>query len=50
MDEYGKNTVESVIRSEAARCREQDSLFSEESFMLSIRIRNEDGGKALAEA
>ncbi len=49
LDEYGKNTVESVIRSEAVRCREQDSLFPEEDFMLSIRIRNENGDEAASE-
>lgn len=50
LDEYGKNTVESVIRSEAARCREQGSLFPEEDYMLSVRIRKEDGDKPASEA
>ncbi len=42
LDEYGKNAVESVIRTEASRCREQGSQFPEENFMLSIRIRCDD--------
>ena len=40
LDVYGKNTVESVIQSEATRCREQGSQFPEDDFMLSIRIRD----------
>ncbi len=43
LDAYGKDTVENVIRSESVRCREQGSLFPEENFMLSVRIKKEDG-------
>lgn len=50
LDAYGKDAVENVIRSETVRCREQDSLFPEEGFMLSIRIRKEDGDEAAPEA
>lgn len=49
LDEYGKDAVEAVIRSEAARCREQESQFPEENFMLSIRIKKEDGDKESSE-
>jgi len=42
LDAYGKDAVENVIRSETVRCQEQGSLFPEENFMLSIRIKKED--------
>lgn len=41
LDEYGKHAVESVIKAEAARCREHDSLFPEENFKVTLRIKNE---------
>ncbi len=40
LDEFGKHAVESVIKAEVSRCREHESLFPEENFMLSLRIRN----------
>lgn len=39
LDEYGKNSVESLIRSEIIRCKEQDSIFPESSFMLTVRLK-----------
>ncbi len=42
LDEYGKHAVESVIKAEAARCREHDSLFPEENFKVTLRIKNTD--------
>ena len=41
LDEYGKHAVESVIKAEVARCREHDSLFPEENFKVTLRIKNE---------
>ena len=40
LDEFGKHAVDSVIKAEVSRCREHESLFSEENFMLSLKIRN----------
>ena len=40
LDEYGKHAVESVIKAEAARCREHDSFFPEENFKVTLRIKN----------
>ncbi len=42
LDEYGKHAVESIIKAEAARCREHDSLFPEENFKVTLRIKNTD--------
>lgn len=42
LDEYGKHAVESVIKAEVARCREHDSLFPEENFKVTLRIKNTD--------
>lgn len=42
LDEYGKHAVESVIKAEAARCREHHSLFPEENFKVTLRIKNTD--------
>lgn len=39
LDDYGKNAVESLIRAETQRCLEQESLFPERNFSISIRIR-----------
>jgi len=39
LDEFGKRAVEGLIEAEIARCREQDSLFPEEGFSLSVKIR-----------
>lgn len=39
LDEYGKHAVESVIKAEAARCREHDSLFPEDNFKVTLRIK-----------
>ena len=41
LDEYGKEAVEGLIRSELRRCREQESLFPESNFSLMLRIRAE---------
>lgn len=40
LDEYGKHAVERVIKAEAARCREDDLLFTEENFKVTLRIKN----------
>lgn len=40
LDDFGKHAVESVIKAEVSRCREQGSLLPKENFMLSLRIRN----------
>ena len=45
LDEYGKNAVESIIRSEVLRCKEQGSLFPESDFSLSLRIRGKGEGE-----
>jgi DNA-binding XRE family transcriptional regulator len=39
LDEYGKNTAEGVICTEANRCREQKSLFPKNDFLLQIKTR-----------
>ncbi len=39
LDEYGKHAVESVIKAEVARCREHDSLFPEDNFKVTLRIK-----------
>ncbi len=44
LDEYGKEAVESLIRAEMVRCREQDTLFAKSDFSVSIRLKKE--GKA----
>jgi transcriptional regulator with XRE-family HTH domain len=41
LDEYGKGAVESLIRAEMARCREQETLFPEGNFSVSIRLKKE---------
>lgn len=46
LDSYGKDAVESVIRAEYARCREQDQLSPSSDFQLSVRIRTEKPQKA----
>ena len=46
LDEYGKHAVESVIKAEAARCREHDSLFPEENFKVTLRIKNTQGNSS----
>ncbi len=46
LDEYGKHAVESVVKAEAARCREHDSLFPEENFQITLRIKNTDSCSA----
>ena len=40
LDEYGKHAVESVIKAEAARYREHGSLFPEDNFKVTLRIKN----------
>ena len=40
LDEYGKLAVESVIKAEILRCREVGSLFPEENFEVTVRIKN----------
>ncbi|MCL2212391.1 MAG: helix-turn-helix domain-containing protein [Oscillospiraceae bacterium] len=39
LDEYGKNAVESVIRAETRRCKEQETLFPKSNFSLELRTR-----------
>ena len=41
LDEYGKAAVESLIRAEMIRCREQDTLLSESGFAVSIRLKKD---------
>ena len=41
LDEYGKAAVESLIRAEMIRCREQDTLFAESGFAVSIRLKKD---------
>ena len=38
LDEYGKQAVEAIIRTEFERCKAQDSLFPASSFKLNLRI------------
>ena len=38
LDSYGKEAVESVIRSEMKRCKEQETLGSKEDYKISVRI------------
>jgi len=38
LDEYGKNAVEALIANELQRCREQETTFPEENFLLSIQV------------
>jgi len=38
LDAYGKEAVESVIRSEMKRCKEQETLGSKEDYKISVRI------------
>ena len=40
LDEYGRYAVESVIKAEATRCREHDSLIPKENFRVTLRIKN----------
>ncbi len=48
LDEYGKDAVESLIRAEMARCREQDTLFPASDFSVTIRLKKD--GKDDAES
>ena len=41
LDEYGKAAVESLIRAEMIRCREQGTLFAESGFAVSIRLKKD---------
>ena len=41
LDEYGKAAVESLIRAEMVRCHEQDTLFAESGFSVSIRLKKD---------
>jgi transcriptional regulator with XRE-family HTH domain len=38
LDAYGKEAVESIIRSEMKRCKEQETLGSKEDYKISVRI------------
>lgn len=42
LDEHGKNAVESLINAEIQRCREQESLFPESNFSVSVKIRKKE--------
>ena len=44
LDDYGKHTVESIIKAETQRCREQESLFTANDFLLSVRIKKQEDG------
>ena len=39
LDEYGKQAVEAIIRTEFERCKAQESLFPASNFKLNLRIR-----------
>jgi transcriptional regulator with XRE-family HTH domain len=41
LDGHGKYAVESVIRAEMQRCKEQESLFPESDYLLRLRIRKQ---------
>ena len=41
LDEYGKASVENLIKNEMTRCCEQDSVMSTDNISLSIRVRVE---------
>ena len=41
LDEYGKAAVESLIRAEMVRCREQDTLFPASGFSVNIRLKKD---------
>lgn len=41
LDEYGKASVEDLIKNEMTRCCEQDSVMSTDNISLSIRVRVE---------
>ena len=38
LDAYGKAAVETLIANELRRCREQETIFPEENFRLSIQV------------
>jgi transcriptional regulator with XRE-family HTH domain len=38
LDAYGKEAVESVIRAEMKRCKEQETLGSKEDYKIAVRI------------
>ena len=38
LDEYGKQAVEAIIRTEFERCKAQESLFPASDFRLNLRI------------
>lgn len=39
LDEYGKQAVDAIIRTEFERCKAQESLFPASNFKLNLRIR-----------
>ncbi len=41
LDAYGKDAVEGLIRAELTRCREQETLFPEGNFRVSIRLKKD---------
>ena len=41
LDAYGKLAVESLIRAESQRCKDQESLLSERDFALTIRLKKD---------
>lgn len=41
LDEFGKNAVERLIGAEMVRYREQNTLLSESSFSVSIRLKKD---------
>jgi transcriptional regulator with XRE-family HTH domain len=45
LDEHGKNAVESLIRAETRRCLAQESLFPEDGFSLTIKIKRKECDK-----
>lgn len=41
LDAYGKDAVESLIRAELIRCREQNTIFPASNFSVAIRLKRE---------
>jgi transcriptional regulator with XRE-family HTH domain len=46
LDDYGKHTVDSIIKAETLRCTEQHSLLPESDFSINVRLRTDREGKA----
>ena len=40
LDEFGQKAINAVLRSEFARCQEQNTLKSGKSISVSVKVRN----------